>query len=172
MMQPLKALDFSRFRNKRREIGSQVVRIAAGATLFSHHTGVLEPIHSSSPLFWWDCRAKNSSLSGDSLESSPVVGIQDLKHDNHSSQESLICNRFMLSKAFLNQISWPERVSSDAQSSANCFEMSAGPDEIRLYDSDHALNADARRDRIDFLRKHLLLSNLSSRILDTILQTK
>ena len=48
------------------------------------------------------------------------------------------------------------------------FEMSAGPKEIRFYDSDHALNADARRDRIDFLRKHLLLSNLSSRILDAI----
>ena len=48
------------------------------------------------------------------------------------------------------------------------FEMSAGPKEIRFYDSDHALNADARRDRIDFLRKHLLLSNLSSRMLDAI----
>jgi hypothetical protein len=31
------------------------------------------------------------------------------------------------------------------------FESSDGPKEIRFYYSDHALNADARRDRIDFL---------------------
>lgn len=52
------------------------------------------------------------------------------------------------------------------------FESSAGPKEIRFYDSDHALNGNARIDRIDFLCKQLLLSSLSSRILDTIPQTK
>jgi dienelactone hydrolase len=52
------------------------------------------------------------------------------------------------------------------------FEASASPKEIRFYDSGHALNAEARRDRIDFLHKHLLLSNLSSRILDTVPQSE
>ena len=40
------------------------------------------------------------------------------------------------------------------------FEMSSGPKEIKFYDSSHALNADARRDRVEFLRKHLSLSEV------------
>ena len=37
------------------------------------------------------------------------------------------------------------------------FEISSPPKAIKFYDSNHALNADARRDRYDFLRKHLNL---------------
>jgi cephalosporin-C deacetylase-like acetyl esterase len=38
------------------------------------------------------------------------------------------------------------------------FTNSSGPKEMKLYDSDHALNEDARRDRIQFLREHLALA--------------
>jgi len=60
----------------------------------------------------------------------------------------------------------------EVSAAQNYFAANAGPNEIRFYDSDNALNANARSDRIDFLRKHLLLPNLSSRLLDTISQTK
>jgi hypothetical protein len=40
------------------------------------------------------------------------------------------------------------------------FDMSAGPKEVNFYDADHALNAEARRDRFKFLQQHLALQNL------------
>jgi cephalosporin-C deacetylase-like acetyl esterase len=52
------------------------------------------------------------------------------------------------------------------------FEMSSGPKEIKFYDSDHALNADARRDRVDYLRKHLSLAKLPVGTLESVPQTK
>jgi dienelactone hydrolase len=36
--------------------------------------------------------------------------------------------------------------------------MSSGPKEVKFYDSDHALNEAARKDRDDFLKKHLRLA--------------
>jgi dienelactone hydrolase len=52
------------------------------------------------------------------------------------------------------------------------FEMSSGPKEIKFYDSDHALNAEARRDRFDFLRKHLALATLPAGTLEKVPETK
>jgi cephalosporin-C deacetylase-like acetyl esterase len=52
------------------------------------------------------------------------------------------------------------------------FESSSGPKEIKFYDSAHALNAQARRDRYAFLRKHLALPALPAGTLKTVPQTK
>ena len=52
------------------------------------------------------------------------------------------------------------------------FEVSAGPKELKFYDCDHALNAEARHDRLEFLRKHLFLPSLPSKVLDSVAQTK
>jgi cephalosporin-C deacetylase-like acetyl esterase len=52
------------------------------------------------------------------------------------------------------------------------FATSAGPKEVKYYDSDHALNADARHDRIAFLREHLALPPLPPATLEGIPQTK
>jgi len=52
------------------------------------------------------------------------------------------------------------------------FEQSSGPKEMKLYDSNHALNAEARRDRYDFLRKHLALPALPAGTLEKVLPTK
>lgn len=52
------------------------------------------------------------------------------------------------------------------------FAMSSGPKEIKLYDSDHALNAQARSDRFAFLREHLGLAALPPGVLDGISPTK
>jgi hypothetical protein len=41
------------------------------------------------------------------------------------------------------------------------FAQASGPKEVEFYDSDHALNAAARRDRITFLERHLALRPLS-----------
>jgi hypothetical protein len=38
--------------------------------------------------------------------------------------------------------------------------------------SSHALNADARRDRIDYLRRHLSLSEMAAEVLEKIPETK
>jgi dienelactone hydrolase len=52
------------------------------------------------------------------------------------------------------------------------FEISSLPKEIRFYDANHALNAEARRDRYDFLRKHLNLPRVPSEDLDKVPITK
>lgn len=50
--------------------------------------------------------------------------------------------------------------------------MSSGPKEAKFYESGHALNAQARVDRFEFLRQHLALSPLSRGTLDSIPDTK
>ena len=52
------------------------------------------------------------------------------------------------------------------------FEMSSGPKQIMFYDSDHALNAEARRDRFEFLRQHLALSALPPGTLEKVPETE
>jgi cephalosporin-C deacetylase-like acetyl esterase len=52
------------------------------------------------------------------------------------------------------------------------FELSSGPKEIKFYDATHALNAQARRDRYEFLRKHLALPALPPGTLEKVPQTK
>ena len=52
------------------------------------------------------------------------------------------------------------------------FAMRTGPKEMRLYDAGHALNAEARRDRINFLRSHLALGRVAPDIWDKIPETK
>jgi cephalosporin-C deacetylase-like acetyl esterase len=52
------------------------------------------------------------------------------------------------------------------------FESSSGPKQMKFYDSNHALNAQARRDRYEFLRKHLALSVLPPGALEKVPQTK
>jgi dienelactone hydrolase len=51
------------------------------------------------------------------------------------------------------------------------FAASSGPKEVKFYDSGHALNEEARRDRFRFLREHLALSNLLPGVLESIPQT-
>lgn len=51
------------------------------------------------------------------------------------------------------------------------FAASSGPKEVKFYDSGHALNAEARRDRFRFLQEHLALSNLPPGVLESIPQT-
>lgn len=52
------------------------------------------------------------------------------------------------------------------------FAMSAGPKEMKFYDSGHALNADARRDRWMFLQEHLVLSTLPPGALESVPPTR
>jgi cephalosporin-C deacetylase-like acetyl esterase len=52
------------------------------------------------------------------------------------------------------------------------FELSSGPKEMKLYDSNHALNAPARIDRYEFLRKHLALPMLPPGTLEKVVPTK
>jgi dienelactone hydrolase len=52
------------------------------------------------------------------------------------------------------------------------FAMSSGPKEVKFYDSGHALNAQARLERFEFLRQHLALLPLSRRTLESIPDTK
>jgi dienelactone hydrolase len=52
------------------------------------------------------------------------------------------------------------------------FTTSSGPKEVKFYDSGHALNAQARLDRFEFLRQHLALLPLSREILESIPNTK
>jgi dienelactone hydrolase len=52
------------------------------------------------------------------------------------------------------------------------FESTSGPKEVKFYDSSHALNAQARRDRYEFLRKHLALPALPPGSLEKVPQTK
>lgn len=49
---------------------------------------------------------------------------------------------------------------------------SAGPKQIKIYNSGHALNADARRDRVQFLEEHLKLAHATPGALDKIPDTK
>lgn len=52
------------------------------------------------------------------------------------------------------------------------FESSSGLKQMKFYDSNHALDAQARQDRYEFLRKHLGLSALPPGILEKVPQTK
>jgi dienelactone hydrolase len=52
------------------------------------------------------------------------------------------------------------------------FESSSGPKEMKFYDSTHALNAQARYDRYEFLRKQLALAELSPGTLEKVPPTK
>jgi len=52
------------------------------------------------------------------------------------------------------------------------FAMSSGPKQMKFYDSNHALNAEARRDRFEFLREHLALSLLPPGTLERVALTK
>jgi cephalosporin-C deacetylase-like acetyl esterase len=52
------------------------------------------------------------------------------------------------------------------------FELSSGPKEMKFYDSTHALNAQARYDRYEFLRKLLDLPELPPGALEKIPPTK
>lgn len=52
------------------------------------------------------------------------------------------------------------------------FESASGPKEIQFYDSTHSLNAKARQDRCEFLRKHLHLAWLPTESLWKVPQTK
>ena len=46
------------------------------------------------------------------------------------------------------------------------------PKEVRFYDADHALNADARRDRYQFLRKWIGLKELGPEVLAKVPQVR
>jgi cephalosporin-C deacetylase-like acetyl esterase len=58
------------------------------------------------------------------------------------------------------------------QDAKDYFAMSSGPKEVKFYDSDHALNAQARGDRFAFLREHLRLSPLPAGSLENVPQIK
>lgn len=52
------------------------------------------------------------------------------------------------------------------------FKSSSGPKLVKFYDSNHALNAQALKDRYEFLRKHLALSKLPPGALEKVPPTK
>ncbi|WP_158821097.1 S9 family peptidase [Granulicella sp. S156] len=52
------------------------------------------------------------------------------------------------------------------------FAMSSGPKEVKFYESGHALNAQARLDRIKFLQQHLALPPLPPGTIESIPDTK
>jgi len=52
------------------------------------------------------------------------------------------------------------------------FAHSSGPKEVKFYDSDHALDPEARRDRFEFLREHLALAALPAGTLESVPATK
>jgi hypothetical protein len=58
------------------------------------------------------------------------------------------------------------------QDAKDYFAMSSGPKEVKFYDSGHALNAQARLDRFEFLHQHLALLSLASGSLESIPDTK
>ena len=58
------------------------------------------------------------------------------------------------------------------QDAKDFYAMSSGEKEAKFYDSDHALNAEARRDRFAFLSNHLGLQPLPPSALDSVPQTK
>ena len=57
-------------------------------------------------------------------------------------------------------------------SAKHYFDISSGPKEVEFYESSHALNANALRDRIDYLRRHLSLSEMAAEVLEKIPETK
>jgi hypothetical protein len=50
--------------------------------------------------------------------------------------------------------------------------VSSGPKESKFYNCGHALNAEARLDRFEFLHQHLALLSLAPRDLESIPDTK
>ena len=72
--------------------------------------------------------------------------------------------------AFFQYATHDEFVSVDA--AKHFFESSAGPKQMKFYDLTHALNAQARRDRYEFLRKRLVLPALPPGSLEKVPQTK
>jgi cephalosporin-C deacetylase-like acetyl esterase len=72
--------------------------------------------------------------------------------------------------AFFQYATHDEFVPVDA--AKHFFESSAGPKQMKFYDSNHALNAQARHDRYEFLRKRLALPALPPGSLEKVPQTK
>ena len=58
------------------------------------------------------------------------------------------------------------------QDAKDYYAMSSGQKLAKFYDSGHALNAEARRDRFSFLSNHLALQPLPPSALDSVPQTK
>jgi len=58
------------------------------------------------------------------------------------------------------------------QDAKDYIAMASGPKEVRFYESDHALNAEARRERFAFLREHLGLRMLPPGTLESVPLTK
>jgi len=58
------------------------------------------------------------------------------------------------------------------QDAKDYYAMSSGQKLAKFYDSTHALNAEARRDRFSFLSNHLALQPLPPAALDSVPQTK
>lgn len=57
------------------------------------------------------------------------------------------------------------------QDAKDFFAISSGPKEVKFYQSGHALNAQARVDRFEFLRRHLALLPLSPGTLESVPNT-
>jgi len=55
----------------------------------------------------------------------------------------------------------------DAKAYLSCV---SDPKEFKSYDSDHALNAEARRDRVEFLRTHLKFAAVDQGALNAVPQ--
>ncbi len=72
--------------------------------------------------------------------------------------------------AFFQYATHDEFVPVDA--AKHFFESSSGPKQMKFYDSTHALNAQARHDRYEFLRRHLALPALPPGGLEKVPQTK
>ena len=72
--------------------------------------------------------------------------------------------------AFFQYATHDEFVPVDA--AKHYFESSSGPKQMKFYDSTHALNALARKDRYEFLRKHLALPALPPSTLEKVPQTQ
>ena len=57
------------------------------------------------------------------------------------------------------------------QDAKDYFAQASGPKEVKYYDSGHSLNAQARLDRVEFLRKQLKLGPVSREALARIAET-
>lgn len=52
------------------------------------------------------------------------------------------------------------------------YSLVSEPKKLKIYDAGHALNAEARRDRYEFLRKQLKLKRIDQKILGNVKETK
>lgn len=88
------------------------------------------------------------------LDPGPYVG--------HAAPAAVLLQYARHEELLANPLEWAERN----------FERVSEPKELRLYDAGHALNAAARRDRYEWLRKHLGLGELAPATLDQIPDTQ